>query len=143
VARQRLPELFSRTSKDILHHDSPEFCARIAKTLGTHQVNELSVRRKRGPLMTSLSTGEASSRMPDACRLHPNAIKNLARCGQGDLPSERGLKLVAYGMLPPPSENYSLARNEKRQASGLRLHETFISELWPPLEGASRTVHAM
>jgi hypothetical protein len=48
-------------TKDILHQDNPELCDRIAKTMGTHQVNELTVRRKRGPLMTSLSTGEASS----------------------------------------------------------------------------------
>jgi hypothetical protein len=82
-------------TKDILHQDSPELCERIAQTMGTHQVNELTVRRKRGPLMTSLSTGEASSRMVDAYRLHPNAIKGLARCGQGYLLSDSRLRDVA------------------------------------------------
>ena len=64
----------------------------------------------------------------DAYRLHPNAIKNLARCGQGYLLSDSGLKPIAYGMLPPLSAKYSLARNDQREARGLRLYETFIAE---------------
>jgi hypothetical protein len=45
-------------------------------------VRKLTVRRKEGPLLTSLATGDASSRLVEAYRLHPNAIKALARCGQ-------------------------------------------------------------
>ena len=53
------------------------------RSIGTHQVRELTVRRKEGPLLTSLATGDASSRLVEGYRLHPNAIKALARCGQG------------------------------------------------------------
>jgi hypothetical protein len=126
-------------TKDILHQDSPELCDRIAKTLGTEQVNELTVRRKRGPLMTSLSTGEASSRMVDAYRLHPNAIKNLARCGQGYLLSDTGLKKIAYGMLPALAADYTLARKNQSEAKGLRLYETFVPQR---SHSGSRTSHA-
>ena len=38
---------------------------------------------RRGPLLTSLATGDASSKMVEAYRLHPNAIKALARRGPG------------------------------------------------------------
>jgi TraM recognition site of TraD and TraG len=129
VSKQFATAVWDNTcTKDILHQDSPELCERIAKTLGTEKVSELTVRRKQGPLLTSLSTGEASSRMVDAYRLHPNAIKNLARCGQGYLLSDAGLKPVAYGMLPPSlSASYELPRNQQPGAKGLRLYETFIS----------------
>ncbi len=76
--------------------------------------------------MTSLSTGEASSRMVDAYRLHPNAIKNLARCGQGYLLSDTVLKPVAYGMLPSLSLHDSLLRKQQHEAKGLRLYDAFI-----------------
>ena len=55
----------------------------IDRSIGTHQVRELTVRKKEGPLLTSLATGDASSRLVEAYRLHPNAIKALALCGQG------------------------------------------------------------
>ncbi len=35
-------------TKDILHQDNPELCERIAKSLGTHRVLELTVRRRQG-----------------------------------------------------------------------------------------------
>ena len=47
-----------------------------------NQIRELTVRRKEGPLLTSLTTNDASSRLVEAYRLHPNAIEALARCGQ-------------------------------------------------------------
>jgi hypothetical protein len=62
---------------------APEICERIARSIGTHQVRELTVRRKEGPLLTSLATGDASSKMVEAYRLHPNAIKALAMGGRG------------------------------------------------------------
>jgi hypothetical protein len=46
-----------------------------ARSIGTHQVRELTVRRKEGPLLTSLARGDASSKLVEAYRLHPNAIK--------------------------------------------------------------------
>ena len=80
-------------------------------------MTELTIRRSQGPL-TSLSTGEASSRMVEAYRLHPNAIKQLARCGQGYFLSDTGLKPVAYGMLPSFRLDYSLRRKQQRRRRG-------------------------
>ena len=114
-------------TKDILHQDSPELCERIARSTGTHPVNELTVRRKQGPLFTSLATGEASSKTVEAYRLHPNAIKSLARSGQGYLLSDLGLKPVSYGMLPPLAASYPLPRNQQGAAKGLRLYENFVA----------------
>jgi hypothetical protein len=114
-------------TKDILNQDNPELCKRVARSIGTHQVKELTVRRKEGPLLTSLATGDASSKLVDAYRLHPNAIKALARCGQGYLLSDSGLHPVAYGMLPPLTADYPLPRKEHRGARGLRLYETFVA----------------
>ncbi len=65
--------------------------------------------------------------MVETYRLHPNAIKNLARYGQGYLLSDQGLRPVAYGMLPPLSLDYALPRNEQPAAKGLRLYETFVA----------------
>jgi len=128
VSKQFATAVWDNTcTKDILHQDNHELCERIAKSLGTHRVMELTVRRKPGPLLTSLSTGEASSRMVETYRLHPNAIKNLGRCGQGYLLSDQGLLPVAYGMLPPLSLDYTLPRNQQRAAKGLRLYETFVA----------------
>jgi hypothetical protein len=90
-------------------------------------VRELTVRRKEGPLLTSLATGDASSKLVEAYRLHPNAIKALARCGQGYLLSDSGLHPVAYGMLPPMTADYPLPRKDQRRARGLRLYETFVA----------------
>jgi hypothetical protein len=64
--------------------------------------------------------------MVEAYRLHPNAIKALARRGQGYLLSDEGLHPVAYGMLPPLTADYSLPRKDQRKARGLRLYETFV-----------------
>ena len=113
-------------TKDILNQDNPELCERIAMSVGTHQVRELTVRRKEGPLWTSLATGDASSKLVEAYRLHPNAIKNLARCGQGYLLSDEGLQPLAYGMFPALKADFPLARKSQRDVPGLRLYETFI-----------------
>ena len=96
-------------------------------SVGTHQVRELTVRRKEGPLWTSLATGDASSKLVEAYRLHPNAIKNLARCGQGYLLSDEGLQPLAYGMFPALKADFPLARKSQRDVPGLRLYETFVS----------------
>jgi type IV secretory pathway TraG/TraD family ATPase VirD4 len=129
VSREFATAVWDNTStKDILHQDNPELCERIARSLGTRKVNELTVRRRQGPLLTSLSTGEASSRTVETYRLHPNCIKSLARCGQGYLLSDEGILPVVYGMLPISiSTSYDLNRNGQQQARGLRLHETFIA----------------
>src|SRR5207253_1559928 len=59
-------------TKDVLNQDNPELCDKIAKSIGTEQAVELTVRRQEGALMTSIVTGDASSRLVDAYRLHPN-----------------------------------------------------------------------
>jgi hypothetical protein len=114
-------------TKDILNQDNPELCERIARSIGTRQERELTVRRKEGPLLTSLATGDASSRLVEAYRLHPNAIKALARCGQGYSLSDEGLAPVAYPMMPAISAEYPLPRKDQKAAKGLRLYETFVA----------------
>jgi type IV secretory pathway TraG/TraD family ATPase VirD4 len=128
VSREFATAVWDNTrTKDILNQDNPELCERIAKSLGTREVKQLTVRRREGPMLTSLPTGEVSARQVEAPRLHPNAIKNLARCGQGYLLSDEGLRPVAYGMLPPLTADYPLLRKAQQEAPGLRLYETFIA----------------
>jgi hypothetical protein len=114
-------------TKDILNQDNPELCERIARSIGTRQERELTVRRKEGPLLTSLPTGDASSRLVEAFRLHPNAIKALARAGQGYVLSDEGLAPVAYPRMPAISADYPLSRKDQAAAKGLRLYETFVA----------------
>jgi hypothetical protein len=59
-------------------------------------------------------------------RLHPKAIKTLARCGQGYSLSDGGLAPVAYPRMPALTADYPLTRNNQAMARGLRLYETFI-----------------
>jgi hypothetical protein len=77
---------------------------------------ELTVPRKDGPLLTSLTTGDTSSRLVEAYRLHPNAIKALARCGQGYSLSDEALAPVAYPMMPAISADYALPRKDQKVA---------------------------
>ena len=114
------------TVRDILAQDNPELCEKLAKSIGTHQVVEKTVRMRRGPLFTSLATGDVSSKLVEAYKLHPNAIKNLARCGQGYLFNDEGLRPVCYGMLPPFSLDFALKRKNQTRARGLRLYDRFI-----------------
>ena len=58
---------------------------------------------------------------------HPNAIKALARCGQGYSLSDEGLAPVAYPMMPAISQDYPLPRKDQKTARGLRLYETFVA----------------
>jgi len=92
---------------------------------GPARFARLTVRRKEGPLLTS--TGDASSRLVEAYRLHPNAIKALARCGQGYSVSDEGLAPVAHPMMPALSVEYPLPRKDQKAARGLRLYETFVA----------------
>ncbi|HEU5219298.1 MAG TPA: hypothetical protein VFU23_11595, partial [Gemmatimonadales bacterium] len=133
-------------TKDVLSQDHPNLCELIARSIGTHQVVEKTVRVEQGALFTSLTTGDASSKLVEAFRLHPNAIKLLARCGQGYLLSDEGLKPVVYGMLPPLQADYPLPRNDQSKARGLRLYERFVlgggapamAGGAPPYKGADR-----
>jgi hypothetical protein len=129
VSREFATAVWDNTrTKDILSQDNPELCERIAKSVGTEHVKELTVRRREGPLATSLVTGDASARQVEAYRLHPNSIKRLARCGQGYLLTDDGLRRLVYGMLPPLRARYPLLCNRQSEASGLRLYETFVAE---------------
>jgi hypothetical protein len=85
------------------------------------------VRRKEGPLLTSLTTGDASSKLVGGLLAAPNAINALARCGQGYLLSDEGLAPVAYGMMPEMRAEYPLARKDQKAARGLRLYEAFVA----------------
>jgi hypothetical protein len=114
-------------TKDILSQDNPDLCDKLAKSIGTHQVVEKTERTRRGALFTSLSTGDASSKLVEAYKLHPNAIKRLARCGQGYLFNDECLRPVSYAMPPTLSSNFALKSNQQLTAPGLRLYERFIA----------------
>jgi methionine aminopeptidase len=118
--------------KDVLSQDNPALCEMLAKSIGTKQEVMKTVRTEPGPLLTSLATREASTRIVEAYRLHPNRIKNLARCGQGYLYTDSTLHPVCYGQLPPLTASYPLPRRSL-DGRGLRLYETFIEKA--PVQG--------
>jgi type IV secretory pathway TraG/TraD family ATPase VirD4 len=118
--------------KDVLNQDNPALCEMLAKSIGTQQEVLKTVRTEPGPLFTSLATRETSTRLVEAYRLHPNRIKNLARCGQGYLYTDSTLHPVCYGQLPPLRASYPLP-SRGSGGRGLRLYETFI--LKSPLNG--------
>jgi hypothetical protein len=115
-------------TKFILNQDSPELCEKIAKSIGTEQAIELTVRRQQGALMTMLTTGDASSKLVEGYKLHPNAIKGLARQGQAYLYNDEGVRPVVLGMFPPELlADYDLPRKDQAKARGLRLYERFVA----------------
>jgi type IV secretory pathway TraG/TraD family ATPase VirD4 len=130
VSREFAQAVWDNTRcKDVLNQDNPVLCELIAKSIGTHQVVEKTVRVQQGALFTSLTTGDASSKLIEAYRLHPNAIKSLARWGQGYLLSDEGLQPVCYGMLPTIEADYAMPRKDQRTARGLRLYERFVGAM--------------
>jgi len=123
--------------KDILKQDNPALCELVSKSIGTVQEVQKTVRTEQGPLLTTLATREASTRLVESYKLHPNAIKNLARFGQGYLFNDEGLRPVCYGMLPASFRaSYSLDRKDQALARGLRLYERFVLGDEEPPEAA-------
>lgn len=134
-------------TKDVLAQDNPELCDRIAKSLGTWQHVERTVRIAAGPLLTEGMPGDASARMVESYRLHPNAIKALPRFGQGFLlgTAQRrgwfgttptaGPSALSYPRLPEgllEGMDYPLVRNDQTRARGLHLYKRFVE---PALRG--------
>jgi hypothetical protein len=115
-------------TKDVLAQNNPELCEKVSKSIGTEQTVEVTVRRQQGALFTSLTTGDASSKLVETYRLHPNAIKGLARCGQGYLMNDETLKPICYGMLPRLGGDFELRAKAPSPQIGLRLYEKFIDE---------------
>lgn len=129
VSREFASVVWDNTrTKDVLAQDNPELCEKLARSIGTHEVVETTMRTRRGPLFTSLATGDASTKLVEQYKLHPNRIKTLATSGQGYLYNGEGIKPIVYGMLPPNLvANYPLARKDQSQAVGLRLYDRFIA----------------
>jgi hypothetical protein len=115
-------------TKHILNQDNPELCDKLAKSVGTEKVLEQTVRQQQGALFTSLRTGDASTKLVEGYKLHPNYIKGLARCGQGYLYNDEGIRKVAYGMLPP-GVHADIERRQKERLNvpGLRLYSRFVN----------------
>jgi hypothetical protein len=117
-------------TKDILSQDNPELCEKLAKSIGTQQEVQLTIRRQQGALMTQLITGDASSKLVEGYKLHPNAIKSLARCGQGYIYNDEGIRAIDYGMLPADlATDYTINCLSQSQARGLRLYEQFVESV--------------
>jgi hypothetical protein len=129
VSREFASVVWDNTrTKDVLSQDNPELCEKLARSIGTHEVIETTVRRERGPLFTSLATGDASTKLVEAYKLHPNRIKTLATSGQGYLYNGEGIKPLVYGMLPAGLvADYQLPQKDQTRARGLRLYERFIA----------------
>ncbi|WP_242343648.1 type IV secretory system conjugative DNA transfer family protein [Anaeromyxobacter terrae] len=128
VSREFATAVWDNTRcKDILKQDNPALCELVSKSIGTVQEVQKTVRTEKGPLLTALATREASTRLVESYKLHPNAIKNLARAGQGYVFTDEGLRPVCYGMLPENFRaTYSLARKDQSGARGLKLYERFV-----------------
>jgi TraM recognition site of TraD and TraG len=126
-------------TKHILNQDNPELCEKLAKSVGTEKVVEQTVRQQQGALFTSLRTGDASTKLVEGYKLHPNSIKGLARCGQGYLYNDEGIRRVAYGMLPLGIDAGGVLPQKKRpDVPGLRLYNRFIgSPAAIPSQGSS------
>lgn len=113
-------------TKFILNQDNPELCEKVSKSIGTHQVIEKTVRQQQGALFTSLTTGDASTKLVETFRLHPNAIKSLAACGQGYCYFGSDIVPLSFAMLPELRADYPLKRKDAAAARGLRLEEKFL-----------------
>ncbi len=133
VSREFANAVWDNTrTKDVLSQDNPGLCEMLAKSIGTEQVVEQTVRRESGPFWTSIATQEASAKLVEAYRLHPNRIKALARCGQGYVYTDEGITPVCYPLFPPElRDRYPLPRKSQDGARGLHLYERFVA-------GASR-----
>jgi hypothetical protein len=127
VSREFANSVWDNTRiKDVLNQDNPALCEMVAKSIGTQQEVVKTVRVEAGPLFTSLATREASTRLVESYKLHPNRIKNLARCGQGFLYTDSTLHPVCYGQLPPLRADYPLVSRTEASVAGLHLYERFI-----------------
>jgi hypothetical protein len=114
-------------TKVILNQDNPLLCEAVSKSIGTHQIVERTVRRQQGALFTSLATGDASSKLVETFKLHPNAIKALKPFGQGYCYfGGDNIAALAFGMLPPLAADYALPARRQADAPGLRLEERFL-----------------
>ncbi len=114
-------------TKFILAQDNPELCEKVAKSIGTHQVVEKTVRAQQGALFTSLQTGDASTKLVETFRLHPNAIKQLAQHGQGYCYFGQQIVPLSFSMLPKEfSLDAALPRQSQTGVPGLRLAERFL-----------------
>jgi type IV secretory system conjugative DNA transfer VirD4/TraG family protein len=124
--------------KDVLNQDHPALCEMVAKSIGTQQEVLKTVRTEAGPLLTSLATREASTRLVESYKLHPNRIKNLARCGQGFLYTDSTLHPVCYGQLPPIRADYPLVSRPEAAVAGLHLYDRFIGRARAGARGGDR-----
>jgi len=139
VSREFATAVWDNTrTKDILAQDNPELCEKLARSIGTRQVVQKTVRMQQGALFTSLMTGDASSRLAEEYRLHPNHIKSLARSGQGYLFNDEGLHPICYGMLPHLTADYTLTSIDRSKVRGLRLYEQFVAAATEETEMAPR-----
>jgi len=128
VSREFATAVWDNTRvKDLLSQDNPALCEMVARSIGTQHEVRRTVRSESGPLLTSLATREASSELVESYRLHPNRIKNLARCGQGYLYTDSALHPVCYPELPPLQGGQPLPRPKPRGWRGLCLHERFVA----------------
>jgi type IV secretory pathway TraG/TraD family ATPase VirD4 len=111
----------------MLYQNNAEVCERLASAIGTEQNVELTIRRSADPiLLNSRSTLEASSRLTNRFRCHPDQIKNL-ECGQAYLAQDAIFTGVNLEPLPPLPAAV-LPPRPRPLAEGLGLHLLFQKE---------------
>lgn len=126
VSREFATAVWDNTrTKFILNQDNPELCEKVSKSIGTTQIIEKTVRQQQGALFTSLTTGDGSTKLVETFRLHPNAIKSLAACGQGYCYFGSEIVPLSFAMLPEFQADYPLQRKEQGGARGLELSKRF------------------
>jgi len=113
-------------TKLILSQDNPELCEKVSKSIGTHQVIEKTVRQQQGALFTSLTTGDASTKLVETFRLHPNAIKSLASCGQAYCYFGNGIVPLSFAMLPELAAKSALETRVVELDRGIGLERRFL-----------------
>jgi type IV secretory pathway TraG/TraD family ATPase VirD4 len=91
------------TVREILAQDNPELCEKLARSIGTHQVVEKTVRMQRGPLFTSLAD---RGRFPSWSR-RTSCIRTPSRAWPG---AARATSSTTRASAPSPTECCPLSR---------------------------------
>ena len=111
--------------KVLFFSDDPDHLELVSRSYGTTTTYKKTIRYSVGPLWTHINSGEASNREVQEIKIHPDALKGLAECGQGYLLLPRRVEPLSFAMLPELAvPDYPLRR--KPQVEGLDLYGKFV-----------------
>jgi type IV secretory pathway TraG/TraD family ATPase VirD4 len=130
---EQVSDVFATQVKDntrchvFLFENDAQHLEQISKAYGTRTTYKKTVAYARGPLLTLLNTGKVSNREVEEFVLHPNALKNLAPCGQGYVLLPNSVRAVNFEILPRMAVTATLV-GRKDPVDGLNLLELFITK---------------